>query len=77
MRMQPVKVVVLALMVLFVTAGPLLAAHEDKVLAMSTVTLREECGSWWPGGFAATTDDEFRALLEDHYAKKLYKRLRA
>lgn len=41
------------------------AAHEDNLLAMKTVTLREECETWWPKGFDGITDDEFRALLTE------------
>lgn len=41
-----------------------LAANEKpKILAMSTVQLREECENWWSAGFASATEDEFRALL--------------
>ncbi|MEU4161697.1 hypothetical protein [Actinoplanes sp. NPDC026670] len=32
---------------------------------LSTSTLREECQSWWPEGFAGQGADEFRSLLEE------------
>lgn len=41
----------------------LAALDEPKVLAMSTVQLREECENWWAPGFSSATEDEFRALL--------------
>ncbi|MBL8931671.1 MAG: hypothetical protein JNL54_16240 [Kineosporiaceae bacterium] len=41
----------------------LAADEKPKILAMSTVQLREECENWWSAGFASATEDDFRALL--------------